>query len=436
MNITIKEIKMNLFETKVIKTKNKLGAQKAFLKYIARDAVNKIYKGVSLKDGETIKNMLEKQDFADKLKKVGFNLSLDGSGWGFVAYEVDGKPWVDMAKFTNWKYKYGQLVEAEIITETIKEVKGHRFQEFLTFKLENNQVVRGSRLVDITSGADVELMADIVNENEYTYKTISEIPAIPMFNNSLEEPDIPHEVRPMLETWNYLWDQIEPEWEKVKAQFFNNVSFNSTKSAKDLEKDMVEDGKSFHDIKDIDGKVTNAIGPMTLTTGSLAQLEATASFIEGKVRLFSHQFREHAHGQSTSPNQTDIVLWNQSAFEYMMDKIDYLTRQLQKFMAILGRMTGRKTPTVEIVISEFEQFRIDILKAQRDLQVAQAEQAKGIAEKNKAEANSLKQAAKYKEEDRASGVEIEQPAPSPVVQPNETTPAQDEVEEVTQVEEA
>lgn len=117
----------------------------------------------------------------------------------------------------------------------------------------------------------------------------------------------------------------------------------------------MKEGKSFVDLDDVDGKLANAISPISLGVATMQELKGNIGFLESKILEYSHQFRDHAHGVASSPNQTDIALFNQRAFEYMRSKIQFREEQLNNFMVVLGRMTGNKTPTIKVNLPDFEQ---------------------------------------------------------------------------------
>ncbi|MCS5736371.1 hypothetical protein [Herbiconiux daphne] len=155
-----------------------------------------------------------------------------------------------------------------------------------------------------------------------------------------------------------------------------------------MENKIVANGQSFIDTSDADGKLANALAPVSVGTETLSALQQLTSFFEGKILLYSHQFRDHAH-QSQAPSDTSIARYNQQAFEYMQAKLLFRQKQLDKLAVIYADMTGTEI-TFEINMSEFEQIRIDMLRAARDDVKARAEQSLGIAEKNIAEAESLR----------------------------------------------
>lgn len=101
----------------------------------------------------------------------------------------------------------------------------------------------------------------------------------------------------------------------------------------------------------------------------------------------SFLFRDH--GSDTRKNEYDLVIYNQKAYEYMDAKRRHIERQLQQLIDMLASILNVATATITLPLVDFEQQRVDNLKAIVDIKVAQAEQARGIAAKNKAEAESL-----------------------------------------------
>lgn len=360
---------------------DKIKFEEVFLNSVAKDSVNKYDKSVTITEGE-VKTLLDKYDFLSLYQRLGFELSKDGKDWALVAYLVDGLPVVDYAKVASFKEVAGRLLDVCLMTGTTTEVSGGSYPVIIRFYINGNgQVIRTNGYIN-DSGA-------IINTGKkVTYPNITRIPVKLMFNNALRLPDIAEELRPMIHTAGHFLNSVKPEWEKIKVQYLNNTVFNSEQTAETMQENMVNKGKSFHDVTDPDGKIGNAMAPLSVGTQTVSQLETTFGFMIQNVLKFALQYRDHS-GNTTTGNATDIAIFNQQAFEYMTNKMEFRQRQLQDFINMVAEMAGYTPATVTIEVAEFESWRMEILKAQADIQVAQAEQARGIARKNIAEAEAI-----------------------------------------------
>lgn len=360
-----------------------LKAGDLFLNYNANDAVIKHFTNVSISKSQT-KDLLNKHLFWKMYARLGKELSIKGTGYALVAFKVMDLPVPRVMELAgNPEYDYlNALSVVDLKTTKIVELDGKSLNVNIRFWTENGNVYKAEGYVDDGVFTPTSEIID--------YKMKS-IPVVIAENNIMGTPDIPLEVRPLLSTYSYMWDQVKPEWEKVKTIYALNKTYNSQTGAKDLENKIVRDGESFIDINDPDGKLANSISSGSTGTSSLEKLETTLGFIENRIRLFSHQYRDHLGNVSNTATDTNIALFNQQAFEYMIAKHNYLKGQLQMFIQIVAEMLKEDTPNVKMQLTDFEQFRVDIVQAHRDIQTAQAEQARGIANKNNAEATALQE---------------------------------------------
>ncbi|MCS5736432.1 hypothetical protein, partial [Herbiconiux daphne] len=183
-------------------------------------------------------------------------------------------------------------------------------------------------------------------------------------------------------------NMLPNEVEKSKIIFAFNEYLNSSQGAKEFEKEVIEGGSSTFSTTDPDNVIGNAVSTLSGISTSVDMLQRVVGFIDGRIRELSFMFRDH--GSDTRKNEYDLLIFNQKAFEYMTAKLKFRQRQLQKLIDMIALIEGVETKQIKLVMSEFEQNRIDNLNAIAELKKAQADQARGIATKNLAEAESLK----------------------------------------------
>ncbi len=366
------------------KDKVKINLLDGYLDHFATDSVNKYDRGFSLSSTE-IKSVLEKNNFQTKLRELGYKLSIDGYGYGLVIFRYQKQNIIEFVNIYDYKKKFGKLTQVWFDsgeTISIRDAEGNYKEEkvYGHFYYDGNKVMRSEMYLYNGDWSVVEGTTPIVYD-------VKEIPVVVFTNNSLKTPDIKPVSRNLILQLEKLLNKLPDEFEKGKTIFAFNNLLNSAQTGKEFENAVVENGKSTFDFTDPDGNVANAMAPMTTGMNAVEMIEKLFGFYDQRAREYSFMFRDH--GSDTRKSEFDLAMFNQSAFEYMMTKITHRQSQLQEFIDLLARIMKVKTAKITLKISEFEQNRIDNLKAITDLKVAQAKQAVGIASKNTAEAKAI-----------------------------------------------
>ena len=355
----------------------------AFKKAIARDSINKYDFGFSL-NSTKIKEILDKNDFQTKLQKLGYDLSMEGKGYGLVIFRYKGENIIENVKIQKIVKQFGIVKEALFNTEEKWTFEEKEYEVYGRFYLnENNKVIRESGVY--ISGSW------FAKEEGIEYDT-DVIPVLSFTNNPLAEPDLCDESYNMMKQVEQFFNRIPREFEKGKLIYaFNNI-INSTNTGKDFERKVINNGSDTFDLNDPDGAIANSMSAINNGMQSLEMIEKLYSFYENKALDLSHLYRDH--GKDSRKNEYDLLSYNQKAFENMMLKFKHRERQLQKFIDLLAKIVKTKSAKIKLIMSPFEENRIKSLKASTELKVAQAKQAKGIAEKNMMEAETMREAIK------------------------------------------
>lgn len=380
----INQMFWNAMNSKSKGKKYKSRFEELYRNSFALDSMNK-YDGRFSLPSTTLKTILEENDFATKLQEVGYNLSKHGTGYAFVVWRYDGKSYIDTARLANYSTVMGRLVRAWVDTNDIIEVcssngETSEFNLIAYFYYDGTKVMKETGYYNSTNEW-------VINTEAIEYDTAI-IPVLPLHNNPLRTPDLLEEAKPLIKQMEAMYDSIPTEWEKSKILYVFNEWVNSTQTNETFEAKVIEKGESTFSVSDPDNKVANAVAPLSVGTATLQQLEQTIGFLDNRIRELCFQFRDH--GSDGRRNELDLMLFNQKAYEYLITKKEFRQRQLQKFIDMLSIIENTPTAALKIQLVEFEEFRAANLKAIADIKVAQAEQARGIAEKNKQEAQALK----------------------------------------------
>lgn len=357
------------------KRKHKLKLGAGFVEYIAKESNNKYDRGVkftglSAEDKVKLMQIIDDTEFEKTLVKIGNKLSKDGKGWALVSYMVNGKPFIDYAEIYDFTKVAGWLVDITLSTKTNYIYKDTSYEKMIRFCMdEESKVIKSEGIV--TEEGWIEVVEPIVYPGQY-------IPAWPMENNALGQPDIIKELRDAIKEMDYYGEQIGVEYEKVKTQFINNKLFGSTKSAKDWEEGQQGGHDYVHDVNSPDGKLQGSLTPLISGSAVGQQLMQQIQYIEDKVLKYSMQFRETMSGSQNKHN-LEVSMENQQAFEYMLNKIEFRQKQLTKFFKLVGAQLGIATDKlkVSLQVSELEQNKIDMMKATIRKLTAEAIQAEG-----------------------------------------------------------
>ena len=382
----MKEIQQALFDKlfgEDTKKTSNVKLLEGFLDHWAQDSVNKYDYGFKLPSPE-IKTILEENNFQTTLRQIGYNLATEGKGYGLAIFRHNKKNIVEPVKIHKIIKQFGITTEAIFQTDETFLFEEKQYTVYGRFYLENGKVFK-EKVIYISTG-----MQTITQDP--TLYDVKEIPVIAFTNNSLGRPDITEASRQLILEAEKLINKIPKEFEKGKIIFaFNNI-INSTNTGKDFERKVIANGADTYDLNDPDGAIANSMAPMANGMSSIEMIERIYGFYDSRARELSFQFRDH--GKDTRKNELDILLYNQKAFEYMVGKLNHRERQLQQFIDLLARISKNKTAKLKLVMSPFEQNRIDSLTADTKLKIATAKQAEGIAEKNKMEAETMKEAIK------------------------------------------
>lgn len=374
----------------VSKVNRKTSFKELYKQHFALDSVNKFDGSFSLPGATALKEFMINVDFQTKLQELGYKLSMDGKNWGLVFYQYDSEWYLDVARITAKKLRMGRIVDVYVSTSDTVSIINKNSNEEEQVEInarfwydENGKVLRQSGYFNGSLSLDNWTPTD----KAITYDTTI-IPVFDAKNNALGHPDILETAEPILDEMENLWDSIPVEWEKAKIQLVFNKLVNSTNGAKEYEKRIIEEGKSTLEIDDVDGAIANSFSPISLGTLTVSQLYQSIGFYDSKIREMCFLFRDH--GQDTRKNEMDLLLFNQKAYESMQTKLLFRKAQLQRMVNMISTITGLKGGTVNLKMVDFEEFRLANLKAIADSKVAQAEQARGIAEKNRMEAETMR----------------------------------------------
>lgn len=350
------------------------------------DSMNKYEGGFSLPGAKDLKQLMEDQDFQTKWERLGFRLSMNGSGYGLAYLKYNGKIYIENVRTFDVKTKFGRLIDIRIQTDDLSiinpSVKKKEQREILTrFYFDKNEVTV------LREDGYYEDGSWITTSEAIEYKT-NEIPIYDAYNNSLGFPDLYGEADNQIDQMNHLYNSLPNEWEKGKLQVIFNELLNSTEGAKTYRKKIIEDGESLYSTSDSDGMIANAMAPFTPGVFTIEQAQKTIGFYDSKIREMCFLFRDH--GSDSRKNEMDLLLYNQKAYEHFEKKLSFRQRQLQRMINLLADVSGFEGGRVKINSAPFEEFRMANLKAIADLKVAQAEQARAIADKNTMEAESMR----------------------------------------------
>lgn len=376
----------------------KMDIRGMFLHYIAVDSQNKFDSNIEFSDSPVSKALLN-NDFETTYQKMGYRLSQKGNGSCLFAL----------------KTKKGIVVDHGIVEDYILDV--HKELTFITLRsVDDFYMFNGTKVELFTK---FEKIGDKVWKTNFVYnKTLidreeviiksevgkrikvdsKQIPVELMFNNSLGLPDIPTYARQLIDEMSIYMNQIRAEFEKSKILMVFNKVFNSEYTADKFQQEIIAKRGHGWEVEDNDQSLANSVTPINLNgNDSSTRLEKLVSFFESKIRLYSHQFRDHITGSSQT-NEFELASYNQQAFEYMVNKMAFRKRQLESFVKKVSQLMGKKNPVITMNLTPFEQNRIATLQAKTDSQVAQAEQARAIAKKNVAEAKLLTVSANVKKQ--------------------------------------
>ena len=354
-----------------------------FINHWAQESVNKYDYGFSL-GAKEIKQILKENNFQTTLRQMGFLLSKEGKGYGLAIFRHNKKNIIEMVKIHKIIKQFGITTEAIFQTDETFLFEEKEYTVYGRFYLENGRVFK-EKVIYISTGMQT------ITQEPIPYDT-KEIPVVAFTNNSLGTPDITEASIQLISEAEKLINKIPKEFEKGKIIFaFNNI-INSTNTGKDFERKVIANGGDTYDLNDPDGAIANSMAPMSNGMDSIEMIEKIYNFYDSKARELSFQFRDH--GEDSRKTEIDILLYNQKAFEYMTGKINHREGQLQQFIDLLSRISKNKTGKLKLIMSPFEQYRIDSLKADTELKIAQAKQAKGIADKNVMEAETMREAIK------------------------------------------
>lgn len=377
-------------ETKAKAGAKKLDYQKLYIEHWAHDSVNKYFSGFSLSN-KPIMELLKKNDFQSKWEKLGYNLSKYGTGYGLVILKNEKEFFIETVRIHSAKYKFGKLIDLYMYTDDTLELPGNNNDEKNVVSIEARFYIKDKKVYK-------EEGYFVINDNKdkiwnvkgetLDYNT-EVIPVIPFHNNSLRTPDILKEAKPLISQLDAMMDGVPVELAKNKVIFMFNEYMNSTNGETQFEKDIINENKSSMATSDPDQPVGNSVVPFNMGGQSVSSLEKTIGFIDNRVREMCNLFRDH--GSDSRKSEFDLTLYNQKPYEFMVRKLKYLTSQLQSFIELVGEIIGSEVKSkVKIELPEFEQNRIDNLIAITRTKVATAKQAEAIAEKNKAEAETLR----------------------------------------------
>lgn len=355
---------------------------KLYKESFAIDSVNKYDTSFSLNSVE-LKEILKRNDFQDTISKLGYDLSLYGSGYGLIIYRYNGESIIDKVRIYDAIYTIKKLTEVWFYTESKFSTEKESFDILGHFWIENGVVMKETGYTD-SKGVWNAIDEAIVYDTKM-------IPVLPMLNNVFGQPDILTSADNLLKQLETMVDKIPTEVELAKQIFAFNEYTNSTQGASEFQRDVVENEGNTFSTSDPDNIIANSVSSLGANSNSVDMLERVAGWYDGRIRELSFQFRDH--GSDSRKNEYDLVIYNQKAFEYMTNKLLFRNRQLQKFIDMLATIENIPLATIKITMVEFEQQRIDNLKAIVDTKVAMSEQARAIADKNKAEAESLKNGA-------------------------------------------
>ena len=351
-----------------------------FLEHWAQDSVNKYDYGFKLPAKE-IKTILEENNFQTTLRQLGYKLSLEGRGYGLAIFRHKKRNIIEFVNIHKLIKQFGVVIEAVFLTDDSFNYENKSYQVYGRFFYGENGKVFKEKGIYVTDGFLP------IPESTIEYDT-KEIPVMEFTNNSLASPDISKVSKDLIKQAEHFINKIPKEFEKGKIIFaFNNI-INSTNTGEDFRRAVIEGGKDTYDLNDPDGAIANSMAPMAQGMSSIEMIERIYGFYESRARELSFQFRDH--GKDSRKDKFDILQYNQKAFEYMVGKLNHRERQLQQFIDLLARVSKKKTGKIKLVMSEFEQDRINALKADTQLKMSTAKQAEGIAEKNRMEAETMR----------------------------------------------
>lgn len=132
----------------------------------------------------------------------------------------------------------------------------------------------------------------------------------------------------------------------------------------------MRDFKDVHDVTDPDGKLQGALSPLSSGSTTPQLLMAQIQFIEDKVLKYSFTMRESINSGTNKMN-LEVAQFNQAAFEYMINKIEFRQEQLKRFFDIvfgqiseLGIASMPKNYSVTLEVAELERYKIENMQAE------------------------------------------------------------------------
>lgn len=352
------------------------------------DSVNKYDSGFSLPGATELKALMEAQDFQTKLQELGYSLSKYGNGYGIVIFKHQKDFFIETVQVFDLKKQFGRVIDVRVSTDDTLVIRQNTDEQetvdiLARFYYDGDKVMRENGYwIETSNTRDWVATTEPIDYN-------SEV--IPVFsgkNTPLGLPDLLPEADKIIEDMNHLYNSLPIEWEKAKLQMAFNELLDSTQGADNYEKTIIKDKKSTLSVSDTDSLIGNAMAPINLGTMTIQQAMQSIGFYDSKIREMCFLFRDH--GSDSRKNEMDLLLYNQKAYEHFENKLAFRQRQLQQIINLFSAVTGFKGGKVKLNTAPFEQFRMDNLKAIADLKVATAEQARGVAEKNRMEAESMR----------------------------------------------
>lgn len=374
----------DILNRKLSQKTESINAGSSFRHHIAMDSVLK-YWDIKLNGDDNAIDALTRQKLHKKIKQMGYQLSLEGEGYALVSYLVNGTPVIEVERVVDYALVSGELVYLAVNSNQSFTLNEKAYPISICFRMSNGNVVK-------TEEYTIDNETFVIEEKTVAYP-INFIPAELFTNNELDIPDIPSCFDGMVSELDRYFSEIHFLYNE-SLFFLNNNSFNSQQNA-DTIFSKLKQGEKIIDITDPDNKLANALSPVALGGELLSQTQQLTSFFESKIRMYAHQFRDHA-GSQMAPSDSSIARYNQMAFEYMEAKLQHIQRSMDLFFAKVSQIWDIAI-SAEVVTAEFEQIRIDMLRAARDESVGRAEQSLGIADKNKAEAEALRSGAQTPE---------------------------------------
>lgn len=383
---------MNLLgkDNKNNKAPNSMDYGRALEHFIAQDSVNKYDNfgevlGLSTQANAVVKELLDRSEFAEKIERLGYELSKGDFQYALITYLIDGQAYIDYAIVAESVSTAGKLTLLSVHTQETFLYNDINQPVYNTWWIEKGKVLKGQKIV-------VNGIAAFIDEPmEYPG---TEIPAKLMYNNSLRKPDIPNDLKPMLANLTYFGNEFSIEWRKVRTQYMNNMLYNS-KPGSEYSEDMKK-GVDMHDVNDPDGKLANSLQLMTSGSQSMVLLMNQVDFLEDKILKFSFTMRETI-STGTNKGALEVSGINQAEYEYMTKKLNFRLKQMNRFFDILfkfmkeaGLLVNQpKNYSIDLVMSDLERYKQDNMRVSIEEKQAQANQWNAIANKQNAEATNL-----------------------------------------------